>query len=56
MKIKALRSLRGDYGTARKGSTLTVSELTAKSLVSRGLAVIVEPKPEKPKAKAEKAD
>lgn len=38
MKIQALQGLRGNYGRARRGDVLDVSDDVAKSLVSRGLA------------------
>lgn len=38
VKLRALRAVCGDYGTAREGQTFETDEGTAESLEARGLA------------------
>jgi len=61
MKIRALRTLRGDAGNIRRGAVAEVSDSAARSLIQRGLAAEVEEeggqarKRPKPRAKAANA-
>lgn len=54
MKIRALRTLRGDAGTIRRNGEADLPEAKAKALIARGLAVAADqpveaaPEQEKP--------
>jgi hypothetical protein len=39
MKVKALRSMVGDYGSARRGQILDLHDTRAEALIKRGLVV-----------------
>jgi hypothetical protein len=49
MKIRALRTFRGDVGTVRRDAKVEIQDTHARSLIQRGLAVEIE---EEPKAGA----
>jgi hypothetical protein len=42
MKIKALRSLTGDYGQLRRGAVTDIPDHRAQQLIKRGLVVPVQ--------------
>lgn len=49
MKIKALRTFRGDAGNVRRDAEATVTDIVGRSLIRRRLAVeVVEERAEKP--------